>query len=331
LFDEQGVRLRLFHGRGGSVGRGGGPSFEAILAQPPGSVRGQLRLTEQGEIIQAKYADPRIGRQHLELLVSATLQASLLTGKRPAKGSATGSEAHTQFEAALDEIARHAHRAYRELVYETEGFADFFFSATPIAEIMELNIGSRPASRKATGRIEDLRAIPWVFSWAQCRLLLPGWYGFGSGMEAYLKSSANATERRARMQLLKAMLTGWPFFRTLTSNMEMVLAKSDLAIASRYALLASDKKRGQAIFKAIQAEWDLTVKHWLAISGQKQLLESNPTLARNIKLRLPYLDPLNHLQVELIKRHREGIGDDRTKRSIHLTINGISAGLRNTG
>jgi phosphoenolpyruvate carboxylase len=325
LADDHGVTLRLFHGRGGSVGRGGGPSFEAILAQPPGSVRGQIRLTEQGEIIQAKYADPRIGRHHLELLVSATLQASLLAERQPA--------AHAEYETALDEIAQHAHRAYRALVYETDGFAQFFFSATPIAEIMELNIGSRPASRKASGRIEDLRAIPWVFSWGQCRLLLPGWYGFGSGVQAYLSAEPGARVRRARLALLRDMLARWPFFRALTSNMEMVLAKSDLGIAGRYAALAADRKRARTIFAAIREEWNLTVRHWLALSGQKQLLESNPTLARNIRNRLPYLDPLNHLQVELIKRHRSGrdASDERTKRGIHMTINGISAGLRNTG
>ncbi len=324
LFDEQGVQLRLFHGRGGTVGRGGGPSFEAILAQPPGSVRGQIRLTEQGEIIQAKYADPRIGRRHLELLVSAVLQSSLL----PAQESA---RAHRQYEAALQEIAQHAHHAYRALVYGTEGFAEFFFSATPIAEIMELNIGSRPASRKATGRIEDLRAIPWVFSWGQCRLLLPGWYGFGSGIDAYLSAAASAAARRQRLELLRSMHAHWPFFRALTSNMEMVLAKADLAVAGRYAQLAPDRQRGRAIFATIRREFELTVKHWLAISGQRALLESNPELARNIRLRRPYLDPLNHLQVELIKRYRAGATDERVKRGIHLTINGVSAGLRNTG
>ncbi|MFN9805732.1 MAG: phosphoenolpyruvate carboxylase [Betaproteobacteria bacterium] len=325
LFEDHGVQLRLFHGRGGSVGRGGGPSFEAILAQPAGSVRGHIRLTEQGEIIQAKYADPRIGRHHLETLVSALLQATLLPEQQGA---------HAGFEEALHEIAGHAHRAYRGLVYETEGFAEFFFSATPIAEIMALNIGSRPASRKATGRIEDLRAIPWVFSWGQCRLLLPGWYGFGSGIDAYLAAAASPAARRTRMKLLKDMARSWPFFRMLTSNMEMVLAKSDLSVASRYVRLASDPARARAIFATISAEWKLTVKHWLTISGQRALLESNPELARNIKNRLPYLDPLNHLQVELIKRHREGRsdgGDERIKRGIHLTINGISAGLRNTG
>jgi len=323
LFEAHGVRLRLFHGRGGTVGRGGGPSFEAIVAQPPGTVGGAIRLTEQGEIIHAKYADPRIGQRHLELLVSAVLQASLLDAAAP--------PVDRTFEEALEEIAGHAHRAYRGLVYETEGFAGFFFSATPINEISELNIGSRPSARRDTGRIEDLRAIPWVFSWGQCRVLLPGWFGFGSGIEGFLESAGTAAGRRARARLLRRMLAEWPFFRDLTSNMEMVLAKTDLAIAHRYAQLAADRRRGAAIFGAIEREWRLTVGHWLAISRQRNLLESNPELALRIRQRLPYLDPLNHLQVELIRRHRRGRIDARGKRGIHLTINGISAGLRNTG
>jgi phosphoenolpyruvate carboxylase len=327
LFDEHGVQLRLFHGRGGTVGRGGGPTFEAILAQPPGSVRGQLRLTEQGETIQAKYADARVGRHHLDLLVAALLQASLLSHRAP--------RSHVRYEAAVEEIAGHAHRAYRALVYETDGFAEFFFSATPIAEIMKLNIGSRPASRRKTGRIEDLRAIPWVFAWGQARILLPAWYGFGSGIDAYLSAARSRTERPKRLELLRSMARDWSFFRALTSNMEMALAKTDLSIAAQYAKLDSDRARGRAIFRAISDEWHLTVKHWLAISRQKTLLEGNPGLARTIRNRLPYLDPLNHLQVELIKRHREGkdvaAGAERVKRGIHLTINGLSAGLRNTG
>jgi phosphoenolpyruvate carboxylase len=292
-------------------------------------VRGQLRLTEQGEIIQAKYADPRIGRHHLELLVSALLQASLAPHD--------GGPAQSEYEEALEKIATHAHRAYRSLVYETPGFAEFFFNITPIAEIAELNIGSRPPSRalqnvrSAGARIEDLRAIPWVFSWGQCRLLLPGWYGFGSGVEGWLAAAPTAAKRRLRLKLLQRMHADWPFFRALTSNMEMVLAKTDLGIGGRYAALAPDKQRGRAIFRSIADEWRLTLKHWLAISGQRSLLESNPELARNLKNRMPYLDPLNHLQVELIKRHREGQTDERIKRGIHLSINGISAGLRNTG
>jgi phosphoenolpyruvate carboxylase len=323
LADEQRVRLRLFHGRGGTVGRGGGPSYEAILAQPPGSVRGQLRLTEQGEIIQAKYADPRIGHSHLETLVAAMLEASL--------ASPSLHTAHERaFEAAMEEIAHHSHRAYRALVYETEGFAEYFFSATPITEIMELNIGSRPAARRFTGRIEDLRAIPWVFSWGQCRILLPGWYGFGSGVEAWL-AAGSVRVRRERKTQLATMAREWPFFRTLLSNMEMVLAKADLAIGGRYARLLPDRRRGAAILATISSEWKLTTRHLLAITGQKQLLDSHPQLQQSLRHRLPYIDPLNHLQVELIKRHRAGVTDERIKRGIHLTINGISAGLRNTG
>jgi phosphoenolpyruvate carboxylase len=225
----------------------------------------------------------------------------------------------------------HSYRAYRALVYGTEGFAEYFFSATPIAEIMELNIGSRPASRRAAGRIEDLRAIPWVFSWGQCRALLPGWFGFGSGIEAYLESAPNTRARSQRMRLLQSMLARWPFFRALTSNMEMVLAKTDQAVAGRYAQLAADPTRGRAIFGRIRDEYRLTLKHWLAISGQRKLLESNPELARNLQLRRPYIEPLNHLQVELIKRHRAGQTDERVKRGIYISINGVSAGLRNTG
>ncbi len=230
----------------------------------------------------------------------------------------------------MDEIARHSHRAYRALVYETDGFAEFFFSATPITEIMELNIGSRPAARRFTGRIEDLRAIPWVFSWGQCRILLPGWYGFGSGIEAWL-SEGSARQRRERSSVLAAMAHDWPFFRTLLSNMEMVLAKADLAIGGRYAQLAQNRRRGAVIMAAIRSEWRLATRHLLAISGQKHLLEKSPELQQALRHRLPYIDPLNHLQVELIKRHRAGVTDERIKRGIHLTINGISAGLRNTG
>jgi phosphoenolpyruvate carboxylase len=323
LADAERVRLRLFHGRGGTVGRGGGPSYDAILAQPPGSVRGQLRLTEQGEVIQARYADARLGASHLETLVAGLLEASLAPTELPER------ELHA-YEEAMDAIAVHSHRAYRALVYETAGFAEYFFSATPIAEIMELNIGSRPAARRFTGRIEDLRAIPWVFSWGQCRILLPGWYGFGSGVAGWL-GEVPARQRRSRLTLLATMARAWPIFRTLLSNMEMVLAKSDLAIGGRYAQLAADRRRGRAIMATIRAEWQLSTRHLLAILGQRALLDGNPELQQALRHRLPYIDPLNHLQVELIKRHRGGETDERIKRGIHLTINGISAGLRNTG
>src|SRR5438034_3484585 len=320
---EHGITLRLFHGRGGTVGRGGGPSYEAILAQPPGTVNGQIRLTEQGEVIASKYSHPEIGRRNLETLVAATLEATLL---HPTKS------APTSFLDAATAISDASYAAYRQLVYETPGFTDYFFSATPIREIAELNIGSRPASRKATRAIEDLRAIPWGFSWGQCRVALPGWCGFGSAIESYL---SDAKLRRERLALLQRMHKQWPFFRTLLSNLDMVIAKSDLGIAARYVELVEDKKAGKKIFALIQAEWQRTNDTLSLITGEKQRLASNPSLARSIEHRFPYLDPLNHLQVELMRRYRQrregDPGNERVQRGIHISINGVAAGLRNTG
>ena len=332
VFDRAGVKLRLFHGRGGTVGRGGGPSYDAILAQPSGTVNGQIRLTEQGEIIASKFSNPEIGRRNLELLVAATLEASLMPhaaeGKRARKLAG--------FESVMGELSERAYRAYRNLVYETPGFTDYFFAATPIAEIAELNIGSRPASRSTRQRIEDLRAIPWVFSWAQCRLMLPGWYGFGSAVSSWLAEAEDAKENKKRVAVLREMFKEWPFFATLLSNMDMVLAKADLAVASRYAELVPDRKVRNSIFKRILEEHERTTSSLSFITGARERLAGNPLLARSIKNRFAYLDPLNHLQVELIKRHRaataEGrILDERVRRGIHLSINGIAAGLRNTG
>ncbi|WP_296356780.1 phosphoenolpyruvate carboxylase [Ramlibacter sp.] len=321
FMQSHGIQLRLFHGRGGTVGRGGGPSYQAILAQPPGTVRGQLRLTEQGEVIASKYANPEIGRRNLETLVAATLEATLLQPTKPAPKS---------FLQAAEALSRDSMAAYRTLVYETPGFVDYFFGATPIREITELNIGSRPASRKATQRIEDLRAIPWSFSWGQCRLTLPGWYGFGSAVQRFL----NHTEGRPRKEglvLLQKMYRQWPFFRTLLSNMDMVMAKSDLALASRYAELVTDGRLRRRIFGAIEEEWHRTADALSLISGERQRLAGNAALARSIRHRFPYIDPLHHLQVELMRRWRQGQTDEREQRGIHLSINGIAAGLRNTG
>jgi len=321
-FREHGVKLRLFHGRGGTVGRGGGPSFEAILAQPAGSVTGGLRITEQGEIIASKYSDPEVGRRNLETLVAATLEASVVDGERLEGRAAT-------YYGVMDALSAHAFESYRGLVYETAGFVDYFRAATPIAEIAGLNIGSRPASRTASTRIEDLRAIPWVFSWGQCRLMLPGWFGFGTAIDRWLgEHSAGETQGIA---LLAQMHDQWPFFRSVLSNMSMVLAKTDLAIASRYAELVPDATIRDAIFRRIAAEHAQAVRYVLAITRQSSLLDDNPTLARSIRNRFPYLDPLNHLQVELLRRHRAGQIDERTERAIHLTINGLAAGLRNSG
>lgn len=315
------IQLRLFHGRGGTVGRGGGPSYQAILAQPPGTVRGQIRLTEQGEVIASKYANPEIGRRNLETLVAATLEATLL---QPTK------TAPKAFLDAAEALSQASMGAYRALVYETPGFADYFFGATPIREIAELNIGSRPASRKASQRIEDLRAIPWSFSWGQCRLTLPGWFGFGSAVESFL-AAGGPGQRKEAVAVLQRMYRQWPFFRTLLSNVDMVLAKSDLALASRYAELVGDARLRKKIFGAIEAEWHRTVDALALVTGEKQRLSGNAALARSIKHRFPYIDPLHHLQVELVRRWRQGQGDERARRGIHLSINGIAAGLRNTG
>ena len=325
LFDELAVQhkiqLRMFHGRGGTVGRGGGPSYQAILAQPPGTVRGQIRLTEQGEVIGSKYANPDIGRRNLETLVAATLEATLLQPTKPATQA---------FLDAAAELSSASMAAYRTLVYDTPGFTEYFFSATPIREIAELNIGSRPASRKASQRIEDLRAIPWGFSWGQCRLTLPGWFGFGSAVQKFI-GNGTPLQQKERTALLQKMHKQWPFFGTLLSNMDMVMAKSDLALASRYAELVADARLRKKIFTAIEAEWHATAQALATITGEKSRLANNAALQRSIRHRFPYIDPLHHLQVELVRRYREGKADERVQRGIHISINGIAAGLRNTG
>ncbi len=315
------VQLRMFHGRGGTVGRGGGPSYQAILAQPPGTVRGQIRLTEQGEVIGSKYANPEIGRRNLETLVAATLEATLLQPAQVATPTFLQTAA-TLSQASMD--------AYRALVYETPGFADYFFQATPIREIAELNIGSRPASRKALKGIEDLRAIPWGFGWGQSRITLPGWYGFGSAVQAFLNAEGEPGRKKA-LALLQKMHRQWPFFRTLLSNMDMVLAKSDLALGSRYASLVDDGRLRKKVFTQIEAEWQRTAEALALITGEPQRLAHNAALARSIRHRFPYIDPLHHLQVELVRRYRAGQTDERVRTGIHISINGIAAALRNTG
>ncbi len=329
VFAERQVRLRLFHGRGGTVGRGGGSSFDAILSQPPGTVAGQIRLTEQGEVIQSKYKEARTGRWHMELLTSAMLEASLSEAS-----TADEDEAMQSYGATMDELSASAFQSYRKLVYDTPGFADYFFATTPISEIAGLNIGSRPATRSGGARIEDLRAIPWGFSWGQCRLLLPGWYGVGTAIEQYLQ--AQPQQQPQRLAHLRAMARDWPFFRTLLSNLEMVLAKTDLAIASRYAQLMPERDLREHIFSAIREEWERTIAAVQQLSSQEQLLENDPTLARSIRDRTAYIDPLNHLQIELLRRHRAALHagrepDARVQNGIHITINGVAAGLRNTG
>jgi phosphoenolpyruvate carboxylase len=318
VFEAHDVALRLFHGRGGSVGRGGGPSYQAILAQPGGAVQGMIRVTEQGEVISGKYSNPELGRRNLEIMAAATLEASLLHSGRPAPRDV--------YLKAMDELSGYAFKAYRDLVYGTDGFERYFWESTVIGEIANLNIGSRPASRTNSRRIEDLRAIPWVFGWAQCRLMLPGWYGFGSAINAYLEAHPENG-----LALLQEMNREWPFFQALLSNMDMVLAKSNIAIASRYSKLVEDEDLRNAIFPRIRKEWEETIRQLLRITEQDALLDRNPLLARSIRNRFPYLDPLNHLQIELLKRHRRGDADERVVQGIHLTINGVAAGLRNSG
>ncbi|GGE14649.1 phosphoenolpyruvate carboxylase [Polymorphobacter glacialis] len=313
VFAERGLQMQLFHGRGGAVGRGGGPAFDAIRAQPQGSVMGRIRITEQGEVIASKYGTPAVAETSLETMAAATLLASL----EPAR-LAAGEFA--RFRGAMSTISAAACRQYRGLVYETPGFNEFFRSCTPITEIAELKIGSRPASRTKSDRIEDLRAIPWVFSWAQARIMLPGWYGAGEALAAF--------EDRG---LLAEMVAAWPFLGAALSNLEMVLAKSDMEIARRYAGLVGDVALRERIFGTIADGWQRTHDQLLDLTGQAALLDRQPALARSVKLRLPYIDPLNELQIDLIRRRRGGEEDPRIAEGIHLTINGIAAGLRNSG
>jgi phosphoenolpyruvate carboxylase len=311
VFAKAGVAMQLFHGRGGAVGRGGGSSYHAIRAQPPGTVQGRIRITEQGEVIAAKYGTRESAALNLEAMAAATLVASL----EPVALSVADKK---RFTAAMNEISASAFNAYRGLVYETEGFRHFFRAMTPLAEIATLKIGSRPASRTKSDAIEDLRAIPWVFSWAQARVMLPGWYGTGAALAGFKDKP-----------MLKDMAQGWPFFQTLLSNMEMVLAKSDMRIAARYAALAGTS--GAPIFARIEAGWLETHDALLSITRQRHLLEKMPALDASIRLRLPYIEPLNLLQIELLKRHRAGESDPRIAEGIQLSINAIATALRNSG
>ncbi|WP_066667421.1 MULTISPECIES: phosphoenolpyruvate carboxylase [unclassified Sphingomonas] len=313
VFEEAGVALQLFHGRGGAVGRGGGSAFAAIRAQPRGTVGGRIRITEQGEVIAAKYGTRESAATNLEAIVSATLLASLAPDTVPPADQA-------RFAAAMDTLSQSAFRAYRGLVYETDGFRTFFRQMTPIREIADLKIGSRPASRKQSDAIEDLRAIPWVFSWAQARVMLPGWYGVGQAVDAF-----------ADKGLLRAMHQGWPLFAATLANLEMVLAKSDMGVAARYAALVEDPAQGEAIFGRIRDGWHATRDNLLAVTDQPRLLAAHPTLENSIRLRLPYIEPLNLLQVELLRRHRAGETDPRIREGILLTINAIATALRNSG
>ncbi len=313
VFAAAGVGMQLFHGRGGAVGRGGGSAFAAIRAQPPGTVQGRIRITEQGEVIAGKYGSRESAATNLEAMASATLLASL----EPVQLSARDAE---RFTGAMERLSATAFAAYRDLVYGTAGFRTFFRQMTPIAEIAGLKIGSRPASRTKSDRIEDLRAIPWVFSWAQARVMLPGWYGVGSALRGFDDAA-----------LLADMATSWPLFGAMLANMEQVMAKSDMGIAARYTTLVEDRAAADTLFGRIRDEWQASRDGLLAVTRQPHLLAANPALDASIRLRLPYIEPLNLLQIELIKRRRGGEDDPRIGEGILLSINAIATALRNSG
>jgi phosphoenolpyruvate carboxylase len=315
---KTGIRMRLFHGRGGTVGRGGGPSYDAILAQPPGAVRGSLRLTEQGEIIAAKYAEPRIAHRNLETLLAATLESTLLDIE------GLDDLAEDAYD-VLDDLAARAQRAYADLVHDTPGFVDYFKASTPVSEIGSLNIGSRPTSRKPTTSIADLRAIPWVLAWSQSRVMLPGWYGTGTAFEEWI------ADGDGRLEVLQELYRRWPFFRTVLSNMAQVMAKADMGLAARYSELVEDEALRRRVFDKILAEHDRSIAMLKLITGQDDLLADNPALARSVFNRFPYLEPLNHLQVELLRRFRSGDEDELVQRGILLTMSGLATALRNSG
>lgn len=317
---DAGVHLRLFHGRGGTVGRGGGPAYQAILAQPRGSVDRSIRVTEQGEMVAAKYAQPALARRNLETLVAATLRASCPAGPGDADGDGDDDEA------LMDALAGDAHDAYRSLVYGDDRFVSFFRQITPTNEIASLNVGSRPASRKKSDAIEDLRAIPWVFGWTQCRLMIPAWFGAGTAFERF------AADDDGRAERLRSMYETWPFFRAIINNMGMVLAKADIDIGRRYAdVLVEDDVMRSEIFSRIEAEHVLTRRWHATITGSPDPLSDNPLLARSLRNRYPYLDPLHVMQVDLLRRFRDGDDDELVQRGIQLTINAIATGIRNSG
>ena len=312
LFKKYDVRMRLFHGRGGSVGRGGGPSYQAILAQPAGSVAGQIRITEQGEVITAKYADPGNAQRNLETLVAATLEASILPDKKDPDAK------------LMQDLSDVSFKYYRELITHPD-FIDYFLQTSPIQEIATLNLGSRPASRKTLARIQDLRAIPWVFSWMQNRLMLPAWYGFGSAVETLCEGKPET------LSALREHAQNNPFFQAMLSNMEQVMAKTDITLAENYAGLSESPDKAKVIFGMIKEEYQRSRKALLDLLQTEELLRDNRSLARSLALRIPYLNALNGLQVAMLKRLRKEPDNPHALLMVHLTINGVAQGLRNTG
>ena len=320
---EFGVRLRLFHGRGGTVGRGGGPSHEAILAQPPDTVAGQIKITEQGEVISSKYGLHEIGLRSVELTTAAVIAASLKQKQAPVRKLEGWKE-------VMQQLSDSAFAVYRQTVYETPDFYEFFREATPVEEFPNMRIGSRPARRKAgSASLDDLRAIPWVFGWTQSRHLLPGWLGVGTALEEFIDK-----DRKNNLKLLREMYADWPFFHSTISNIEMTLAKADFQIAHQYASRLANGASGRRIFKMLEDEYDLTCRVVLAVTGERRLLENSPVLERSIAVRNPYVDPMSYLQVELIDRKRrlkKTRDNEKLQYAILLTINGVASGMRNTG
>ena len=316
---EEGVRLRLFHGRGGTVGRGGGPSYEAILAQPKGAVQGSVRITEQGEIISAKYGHPVTARRNLEALVAATIESTLLDLEDlDDQGRAYD---------VMSEISELSRDAYAALMHDDPGFIEFFETSTPVGEIGSLNIGSRPSSRKQTTSISDLRAIPWVLAWSQQRSMVPGWFGVGTALNEWVGEDPDGS----RLAELRELNESWPFFNSVLSNMAQVMSKSDLHLAKLYADLVSDREVADRIFSRIREEYELTLEMFLKVTDYSTLLEDNPLLARSVDMRFPYLMPLNAIQLEMLRRYRAGDSRDKVRRGIQLTMNGLATALRNSG
>ncbi len=312
------VTLTIFHGRGGTVARGGGPANRAIRAQPSESINGRFRLTEQGEVIASRYSNPDLAHRHLEQIVHAVLMASAPSARKQAKVPA-------KWRDALDQMSNIGQRTYRELVYETPGFIRFWNEATPLDEIKRLHIGSRPAARADDPEVTKIRAIPWVFSWMQSRFNLPSWYSLGTGLSAI-----------SDLALLRDMYEGWPFFKTMLDNTEISLLKADLDIAALYVDLVTDRKLAEALFTTIRDEYERTREMILSVSGHETLLELEPVTQNAVHLRNPYIDPLNYMQVEMLRRLRaledpNSLEAGSLREVIFLTINGIAAGLKNTG
>ena len=316
--DECGVKITFFHGRGGTVGRGGGPSYDAITSQPFGSIKDRIRLTEQGEVIGNKYGNRDSAYYNLEMLISSTLN-------RMVNPMVLSKETLREYYTIMDPIVENSNIIYRDLVFNNPHFYPYFFAASPIKEISSLNIGSRPAARKTITDINGLRAIPWVFSWSQNRIMLPGWYGIGSAMQQYIDQ--NPQENLAKLQ---QMYQTWPFFKSLLENADMVLSKSNMNIARQYSNLCEDEET-RSVFDRIEDEWKLTKKVLLQIENHNELIQDLPALRGSLDYRLPYFDILNYIQIELIKRIRQGQYTEELEKTIHVTINGIATGLRNSG